>query len=142
MIQPIVDLDEQAVVGYEALARGPAGSPLERPEALFAAARAAGRTSELDWACRAAALETALDGGPSPPLTLFVNVEPEAMARPVRPTRGRLRRAQGELSVVVEVTERALVAQPAEAIADIEWFASWAGASPSTTSAPRGTRSR
>ena len=105
------------------MARGPAGSALERPEALFAAARAAGRTSELDWTCRAAALETALDSGPSPPLTLFVNVEPDAMGTPCPPEFADVfERAQGALSVVVEVTERALVAQPAEVIADIEWF--------------------
>jgi EAL domain-containing protein (putative c-di-GMP-specific phosphodiesterase class I) len=42
VFQPIVDLDTGAVVAYEALARGPE-SPLERPDALFAAARAADR---------------------------------------------------------------------------------------------------
>jgi EAL domain-containing protein (putative c-di-GMP-specific phosphodiesterase class I) len=59
--QPIVDLDTGEVVAYEALARGPEGSPLERPDRLFAAAREAGRVSDLDWACRAAALRGALD---------------------------------------------------------------------------------
>ena len=37
-LQPIVDLGSMAVVGYEALARGPEG-PLSTPNALFAAAR-------------------------------------------------------------------------------------------------------
>lgn len=123
MLQPIVDLDSEAVVGYEALSRGPEGSSLEQPEDLFAAARAAGRTTELDWACRAAVLETALAGGPSPPLTLFINVEPDAMGIPCpRAFLDVFERAQSELSVVVEVTERALVAQPAEVIADVGWF--------------------
>ena len=43
------------VAAYEALARGPVGSPLESPAALFATARVAGRLTELEWACRAAA---------------------------------------------------------------------------------------
>lgn len=59
--QPVVHLESGAVLGYEALARGPAGSPLETPAALFAAARAAGRAAEVDWACRAAAIAGALD---------------------------------------------------------------------------------
>jgi sensor c-di-GMP phosphodiesterase-like protein len=41
--QPLVDLLTGEVVGYEALARGPQGSPWERPDVLFAAARACGR---------------------------------------------------------------------------------------------------
>ena len=51
--QPIVDLATGEHVAVEALARGPAGSALERPDALFARARAAGRLAELDHACRA-----------------------------------------------------------------------------------------
>ena len=39
--QPLVDLYTGEVLGYEALARGPEGE-LERPDQLFAAARARG----------------------------------------------------------------------------------------------------
>lgn len=39
--QPLVALDSGAVVAFEALSRGPAGSSLERPDPLFAAARRA-----------------------------------------------------------------------------------------------------
>jgi EAL domain-containing protein (putative c-di-GMP-specific phosphodiesterase class I) len=39
VLQPIVDLDTGEVVAYEALARGPEGDALERPDALFSAAR-------------------------------------------------------------------------------------------------------
>jgi sensor c-di-GMP phosphodiesterase-like protein len=45
LYQPIVDLETGAVLGFEALARGPAGTPLESPLALLADARAKG-TSE------------------------------------------------------------------------------------------------
>src|SRR6478609_5365442 len=53
--QPIFDLDSGAVVAYEGLARGPAG-PLHRPDALFAAARAANRLCDLGVLCRRSAL--------------------------------------------------------------------------------------
>src|SRR6187200_2839806 len=80
--QPIVDLDTREVVAYEALARGPEGSTLERPDLLFDVARRTGRLEQLDWACRAAAVQGAMDAGMGPPLTLFVNVEPETLGAP------------------------------------------------------------
>src|SRR4051812_28259915 len=40
--QPVVDLDTFAVVGYEALARGPVGTVWERPDVLFEAGRTSG----------------------------------------------------------------------------------------------------
>ena len=78
VFQPIVEIDTGRVVAYEALARGPRG-PLERPDELFAAARAAARLAELDQVCRTAALRGALEQGLTAPLTLFVNVEPEVL---------------------------------------------------------------
>src|SRR5215218_955485 len=80
--QPIVDLASREVVAYEALARGPQGSPVERPDHLFATARATGRLGELDWACSAAALRGALAAPLARPRRLFVNVEPEALGLP------------------------------------------------------------
>ena len=61
LFQPIVDLDSNAVVGYEALARGPVGTPLENPLDLFAAARREGLLAELDAACRVQAFQAAVD---------------------------------------------------------------------------------
>jgi len=46
VFQPLVDLDTGVTVGFEALARGPAGSALANPAALFEAAYAAGRVAE------------------------------------------------------------------------------------------------
>src|SRR5204862_1662374 len=37
--QPIVDLKTRAVIGFEALSRGPAGSDIENPEVIFELAR-------------------------------------------------------------------------------------------------------
>lgn len=49
--QPIVDLRGRSIHAYEALIRGPQGSGLERPDALFKTAREAGRLQELDKLC-------------------------------------------------------------------------------------------
>lgn len=108
--QPVVDLETGTVVAYEALARGPAGSALEHPDALFSAARRARRLGDLDRACQAMALAGAREAGLTAPWALFVNTEPEAAdaAPPVRPAGGPA------LPVVLELTERALTSRPAE----------------------------
>ncbi|MBB3081833.1 EAL domain-containing protein [Geodermatophilus sabuli] len=120
VFQPIVELDSGRVVAYEALARGPEG-PLEQPDDLFAAARAAGRLAELDAACRTAALQGALEQGLTAPLTLFVNVEPEVLDRaPMEELLAIASAAPGDLRVVLEITERALATRPAELLRTVE----------------------
>ncbi|MCZ2827348.1 EAL domain-containing protein [Modestobacter sp. VKM Ac-2986] len=114
VFQPIVELDSGTVVAYEALARGPEG-PLHAPDDLFAAARAEGCLTELDQACRAAALRGAVRAGLLAPLTVFVNVEPDALdEEPLATLFDRTDRWAGSLQVVLEITERALAARPAE----------------------------
>ena len=119
VFQPIVDLDSEAVVAYEALARGPAGH-LQRPDQLFAAAAAAGRLADLDDLCQRAALHGAITTGIYAPLTLFINVEP-AVVDPAR-LEGLLSIADncpGELKLMLEITERALSVRPAELLATV-----------------------
>ena len=77
--QPLVDLYSGETVGYEALARGPRGSRLERPDLLFEAARVAGLEREVEWECQRAALQGALDAGLARGQALFVNVEPRLL---------------------------------------------------------------
>ena len=121
VFQPIVDLDTHAVVGYEALARGPVGSELESPAALFESARRLGALAALDDACRIAAFRGALRCGLLAPLTLFVNVEPEVLdAAPLDDLLAIAASAPGKLRVVFEITERSLGARPAELLRTVE----------------------
>ncbi len=120
--QPIVELYTGATVAYEALARAPKGSPLERPDVLFATARRAGRVTELDRACQNAAAAGARAAGLRAPWTLFVNVEPQAAYATLlsaEPPDGPTVLATQTMhcAVVLELTERALIAEPAELLA-------------------------
>jgi EAL domain-containing protein (putative c-di-GMP-specific phosphodiesterase class I) len=107
--QPIVRLSDRRVIAYEALARGPAGSALELPDALFGTARREGLETTLDWECWRAALRGGLQSGLNPERALFVNVEPSSAASWV-PEIGDplLEEALGRFPLVVELTERAL----------------------------------
>ncbi|GAA2864506.1 hypothetical protein Acy02nite_71490 [Actinoplanes cyaneus] len=109
--QPIVDLTGGGVVGLEALARGPAGTALEFPDRLFAAARDAARLGDLDLLCCERAIEGAVAAAATPPL-LFVNAEPGVLDQPLSPRLLELLAAGPPFRMVLEFTERALPAVP------------------------------
>lgn len=109
--QPLVDLKDGQVFGYEALIRGPKGGDMRRFGAMFRAADKASMVSWFDIACieqcfaRAAALDLRKH--------LFVNMEAEGLAyldlneRPLA-----LRAREHGLSpgrIVIEITERQAV---------------------------------
>jgi EAL domain-containing protein (putative c-di-GMP-specific phosphodiesterase class I) len=77
LFQPIVSSATHEPHGYEALTRGPPGSPLHFPAALFAAAIARGRLLDLERACLASALRSfsalETDG------KLFLNLLPQTL---------------------------------------------------------------
>lgn len=117
--QPVIELESGGVVGYEALARGPEGGELERPDKLLSAARRAGLLAQVDWECRLAAVSGALDAGLDRSTTLFVNVEPESVHRnPAGDGRAPdlWRRAEESLTVAVELPATALRARPRELV--------------------------
>jgi EAL domain-containing protein (putative c-di-GMP-specific phosphodiesterase class I) len=118
--QPLIDLYNGETVGYEALARGPAGSALERPDALFEAAHAAGMEAEVDWECQRAALAGALETGLAQGQALFVNLEPRVLTveRPQWLTH-LTDQALGRFAIFAEFTERSLTDRPAEMLAAV-----------------------
>ncbi len=121
VFQPVVTLAERRVIGYEALTRGPAGSALERPDLLFAAAREEGLLVELDWQCRLSAMDAALRAGLHSPALVFINIEPEAADACCPPERmPLLMRALSELRIITEITERALATNPAGMLKRLE----------------------
>jgi EAL domain-containing protein (putative c-di-GMP-specific phosphodiesterase class I) len=79
VFQPLVLLQEQGTLGYEALARGPAGA-LQTPFHLFEAAKKSDLVFELDRHCRRKAFQAAKEM--PAPAKLFVNVFPSSMYDP------------------------------------------------------------
>lgn len=106
--QPIIRLATGEVLGWEALARGPAGSRLHGPDALFRLAGAAGMTWALERACRQAALAGlgALGQGQK----LFLNVNADSLNDPQFISGETLALIQARQlepqNVVFEITER------------------------------------
>lgn len=77
LFQPILDLRDGQISGYEALSRGPAETPLHLPHSLFKIAHEYHVTHLLDQVCFRAALTTftALDL----PGRLFANLSPASL---------------------------------------------------------------
>ncbi len=106
--EPIVKLPDRKIIGYEALARGPIGSGLENPMALFAVAERNELEYEIDTLCRRQALRNA--AGLAPYQKLFLNILPSSLHDPefagsrVRETLGGL--GLSPQNLVLEVSER------------------------------------
>ncbi len=108
VFEPIVRLATHEVLGYEALSRGPAGTGLETPLALFGTAELCDREYELDSLCRRRALANAR--GIDPEQLLFLNIlptciqDPDFQAAHVRETLADL--GLGPRNLVLEISER------------------------------------
>jgi len=103
LLQPIVRFPDGATIGYEALSRGPVGSPVEFADKLFATAASMGRAIELEKACAWQALDwlNRARGENKIPAQhwLTVNLSGRSLAD------DRLRQALARPDVVVEITE-------------------------------------
>lgn len=121
LFQPILDLSQGRVYGYEALTRGPQGSPVESPEALFRCAWEQGRGAELELHAVRCALERfAALGAPG---KLFVNFSPAVLAerREDPETLVALLRDHGmsPRQVVIEVTENGAILDSSRAWSEL-----------------------
>lgn len=109
LLQPILDLSEGRLMGFEALSRGPSNSPLHAPQALFKVAELHGLQTRLDWACVHSALKTfALLKLPG---QLFVNLSPCSMLDAAFSSE-RILEALAEVGMsscqlIIEITENA-----------------------------------
>lgn len=117
VFQPLIDLGSGRALGHEALLRGPRGSALASPLALLDAARAEGRLGDLERASLEHSLDAAGRQAAGEPTTLFVNVEPGTLTQRLDVVLTALAQRPPHVQVVVEITERALAADPAGIIA-------------------------
>jgi EAL domain-containing protein (putative c-di-GMP-specific phosphodiesterase class I) len=110
--QPIADLASAEVYAHEALVRGPEGSPLHLPDALFAAARKERLEAELELVCVALAIrQHPVDATGK----LFINLSAKAlvstcqMLAPGQAPAWLERPGLVPASIVIEITEHGLV---------------------------------
>ncbi len=108
VFQPIVNLRNGRIIGFEGLIRPAPESPLTDTGRLFAAAAAAGRTVELDLACIEAVVDGARAIGPDRLLTL--NLSPRTLEvkdfDPAWLLSGLVRNGISPSRVIIELTER------------------------------------
>jgi len=80
LFQPIFDLRNNRIYGYEALTRGPDGSPLQMPELLFDIARKHNRLFALEGICREIAIKSFIRLDIKE--RLFLNADPRTLMDP------------------------------------------------------------
>ncbi|WP_030440265.1 EAL domain-containing protein [Actinoplanes subtropicus] len=119
--QPLVNLAGREPWAFEALARGPASSPLGAPGAMFGAAAKAGVAGELDRIAHAAAYGVVLENSPDYRLPLSVNAGPRGVLTPNPADLAEVQeRARHLFPVIVEFAERDVAADPLTALVAID----------------------
>ena len=106
VFQPILDLRDGGVVGYEAFMRsGPEDGELHSARAMLDAARREDSVAALDHAARDAAIAHAEEAGLGAPFCLFLNTDATTLE-------GDVPLPDSSLTLLMDVTERALIARP------------------------------
>lgn len=80
VFHPIMDFNSNKPMGFEALSRGPKGTNLESPHALFSMAKEVGLLFELDRVCRLKAIEAAQNIPDA--YKVFINIMPTTIYDP------------------------------------------------------------
>jgi EAL domain-containing protein (putative c-di-GMP-specific phosphodiesterase class I) len=117
--QPIVRIATGETVAFESFARGPIGSALATPDAMFQAAGAAGLTGELDLVAANAAYMAARFSPHPESLTIFVNTDPAGLlqlratdSEEIRGLQQAVHQAMVDFRAVVEIPEHTLARDP------------------------------
>lgn len=113
-LQPVVDLTTRQVIAHEALLRGPAGTPWERPDTLFAAADRLGQRALLETNARRLAVNRLADLPDHH--RLFINIDtlvPDIPAMPGHPSDYATR-------VTLEISERQPVVHNAALLEQVQ----------------------
>ena len=111
-MQPIYDLYTGNIFGYELLARGT--GPFISPLMMFEKAEDYGLTTELEYACRMAALKRVAELSEKlPTILFFINISPDTISKPEFQTSFTMERLKGyginAERLVIEITEKASV---------------------------------
>ncbi len=121
LFQPIIDMKTDEVMGHESLVRGPAGTPLEFPDALFQTARTSNQVLNLDRVCLKKIVDASskLHKG----LKLFINVFPETFLDREKVSQNMFNML-GKLpvEVVLELTGAHRSNEPLELFAELAQF--------------------
>ena len=122
VFQPLVRLEDRALVGYEVLTRGPRGHRLESPLELLEEADRTGRELELDRAMLGRGLRSTLALDPDPRLTWFFNAESRVARAPLPADLRPLVQEMTDrgLPFTIEFTERSLTADPSALLTAVD----------------------
>ena len=111
VFQPIVDLRNGSIMGFESLARGPANSPLHMPATLFSTASRHNMTLPLEQVCREMAIRNMKGLGKKQ--QLFLNITPGVINDPEfqNGTTKRIALSHGvdPEQITLEITERTAI---------------------------------
>lgn len=120
--QPIINLRDGHIFGYEALIRGPKGAPLRRAGSLFHAADKAQMVAWFDIACQEQCFLQAAQNGLKH--HLFINMDAEGLAYMNFYDRSLAQRARDygltPASIVIEITERQTIDDVPELLRFVE----------------------